>query len=203
MLTVGAGEHSVSEIFRFGSSTSSADTKVFPRAAILSTCTCHVLSYWHNNYFFIIIILFQFMGGFQTACLLLLFSTAATALLCYTRPCRSTENDLCIKQCSPAHRSCSKQATSNRTSGEHLTTVAACSFSTDNCATKPNDCDLRGVNGSDFLSACCCTTDYCNGWFRDAMSMYPWLTVSRPLPKLSPPANDTSSQSVVYIYIYI
>ena len=113
-------------------------------------------------------------------CLLSFRIRSGLALLCYSRPCQPSANNICIKLCPPDYDSC--EMTVLVEDGKHTVTNASCSQSTDNCTTEPRQCNLERKKES----ICCCTTDYCNGGYRDANEIYPFLTVSRPLPFLLP-----------------
>ncbi len=112
------------------------------------------------------------------------FIVASYGLLCYTRPCDLSDSDICIKMCPDSDTTCIRNVAVNY--GHYNTLTASCSHN--NCSTDPRICGLKEVNSTNSLHkmlSCCCANDYCNGWFRDAMAIYPFLTLSRPLPLLS------------------
>ncbi len=121
---------------------------------------------------------------------LLSFVRPGIALLCYSRPCQPSANNICITLCPSDYSSC-KMTVLVEPVGQHTVTIASCSQSNENCATEPGQCNLERKKES----SCCCKTDYCNGGYRDANELYPFLTVSRMLPLLPlPPALATGNE---------
>ena len=130
--------------------------------------------------------------------------SVASGLLCYTRPCLSSENNVCLKRCLELNATCSKKVTVNY--GHHIVEEASCSPPLDNeCSNEPRTCALKEINTAMYTSvtkvfSCCCKTDYCNGWFLDAIAIYPYLTLSRPLPLLPHTFTNHSGECKLHFY---
>ena len=111
--------------------------------------------------------------------------TSSVSLLCYSKTCPQTKVDLCIERCPTSYNAC--KAVVQVDYGTHTNVELSCIQSDENCDDSYHFCVPKRTNVSNIL-ICCCSTDYCNGGFRDAKKLYPWLTVSRLLPLLPIPA---------------